>query len=295
MGIPDVSTKPVSLPQIQDFVISAITRSAPLMEEPELCGRISDVTTGNERLSPVEQLDIYREQFWLRHTGALEDDFVSVARLLGKDAFFALCAAYIAAHPPQSFTLRDLGDRFADFVARTAPYKDDALLCDLCRVEWAFVEAFDAPDAATISAHKIAATPEEAWPNAVLLLHPAMRMLSLRYPAHDVRITARTKPQAVPADAGMCATCVDDDGPLVRPDAKDTWLVVFRGADVLKFIDIERDAFVLLSKLHAGVALGRACEETVTELGLDEGAFQTAVGGWFSSWTQWGWVTDLSV
>ncbi len=270
--------KPTALPQIQDFVISAITKTSPLMGQLALAESTREVTTGNERLSPVEQLDIYREQFWLRHTGALEEDFVSVARLIGTDPFHTLCASYIKAHPPQSYTLRDLGDRFAEFVSCTTPYKDDALLCDLCHVEWAFVEAFDAPDAAPITAQKIAATPEEAWPNAVVALHPALRLLTLRYPAHDVRISARTS-----------------DGPLVRPAAQDTWLVVFRGTDTLKFIDIERDAFVLLSKLHAGTPLGLACEETVTELGLSEAAFQAEVGGWFSSWTQWGWVTDLIV
>jgi hypothetical protein len=283
------------LPHIQDFVIAAITEPRPLMEHAAISSRAAAVTTGNERLSPVEQLDIYREQFWLRHTGALEEDFASVLRLLGRDAFHELCASYIEAHPPQSYTLRDLGDRFADFLEKHPRYQGDALLCDLARVEWAFVEAFDAPDAAPISAHTIASTPEEAWPNAVLKLHPAMRLLALRYPAHELRSTARTQSAAV--DASACTTCgeADVEAPLVRPEAADTWLVVFRGADVLKFIDIEREAFVLLGKLRAGVPLGRACEETVSELGLSEETFQAAVGGWFASWTQWGWVTDLVV
>ena len=286
-----------ALAQIQDFVVSAITKPVPVMDQPALVERSGAVTTGNERLSPAEQLDIYRQQFWIRHESALEEDFVSVARLLGDDAFTALCVSYIESCPPQSFTLRDLGDRLAEFVARTAPYRDDALLCDLCRVEWAFVEAFDAPDATPISAHKIAATPEDAWPGAKLTLHPALRLLALRYPAQDYRTAARTRPkhEAASSQPGMCATSMHAEGPLVRPGAQDTWLVVFRGADVLKFSDIEHDAFVLLSKLHAGIPLGRACEETVTELGLSEAAFQTAVGGWFSSWTQWGWVTDLVV
>ena len=301
MAVPDVSPTPESLPELQDFVVSALTRSSSLTGDLSLSERCKGVTTGNARLSPVEQLDIYREQFWLRHTGALEEDFVSVSRLLGKDAFFELCALYIKAHPPQSHTLRDLGDCFSDFVSRTAPYKDDALLGDLCRMEWAFVEAFDAPDAPPISAQKIAATPEDAWANAVLVLHPALRLVSLRYPAHELRITARTATSseptepAEPAAEGLCATCPEPEGPLVRPEPADTYVVVFRGADVLKFIDIERDAFVLLSKLHAGTPLGRACEETVMELGRDEATFQAAVGGWFSSWTQWGWVSDLVV
>lgn len=295
MAVPNVTAKPELLSQIQDFVAVALTKTSPLMTDLALAAQCNGVTTGNARLSPVEQLDIYREQFWLRHTGALEEDFVSVARLLGKDAFFELCASYIDAYPPQSHTLRDLGDRFCDFVQATSPYRDDPLVLDLCRIEWAFVEAFDAPDALPISAQKIASTPEDAWPNAVLVLHPALRLVELRYPAHELRITARTKGSAPPTVEGTCQTCADDDVPLQRPSPAQTHVVVFRGADVLKFIDIERDAFVLLQKLQAGAPLGRACEETVSELGLDEAVFQAAVGAWFSSWTQWGWVSDLRV
>ena len=295
----------MSLPEIQDFVIGAITRPASLVDDTDFAALGKRVTTGNARLTATEQLDIYREQFWLRHTGALQEDFLSAERLLGEDAFFELCALYMKAHEPQSYTLRDLGDRFVDFVATTAPYKDDALLVDLCRIEWAFVEAFDAADAEPISAQKIASTPEEAWPNAVLVLHPALRLVALRHPAHDLRIAARTGATEAThsdaiADSGMCethpaATCASaaPTTRLTRPEAKDTYVVVFRGSDVLKFIDIEREAFVLLSKLHAGTPLGRACEETVKELALDETAFEGSVGGWFSTWTQWGWVTDL--
>ena len=181
-----------SLGEIQDFVIDAITRPTPLAELPELAARCASVTTGNARLTATEQLDIYREQFWLRHTGALEEDFTSVERLLGRDAFYELCAAYLEAHEPTSFTLRDLGDHFADFVSRTAPYSNDALLVDLCRIEGAFVEAFDAADAPPISAEKIASIPEDAWSNAILVLHPAVRLVSMRYAAHDLRIAART-------------------------------------------------------------------------------------------------------
>jgi len=269
-----------NLPHIQDFVISAITQADPLTKNPSLVASAKSVTTGNERLSPVEQLDIYREQFWLRHTGALEEDFVSVSRLLGADAFHELCALYIETLPPHSYTLRDLGDRFTTFVEAHPRYEKDALLHDLCRVEWAFVEAFDAADAAPIDVHKIASTPEEAWPNAILLLHPAVRLLALRHPAQELRITART---------------MESGALLERPDPKDTYVVVFRGADTLKFIDIDREAFVLLSKLRDAIPLGRACEETVQELALNEDAFQAQVGGWFSTWTQWGWVTDLIV
>src|SRR5215831_16934936 len=92
------------------------------------------VATGNARLSPVEQLDIYREQFWLRHVGVMEEDFVSIVTLLGHDGFHDLARAYLTACPPRTFTLRDVGDRLADFVATDPAYQDDLLLADLARL-----------------------------------------------------------------------------------------------------------------------------------------------------------------
>jgi hypothetical protein len=273
---------------IQRFVVDTITREAPLATDETHARACSDVTTGNARLSPADQLDIYREQFWLRHTGALEEDFTAIARLIGKDAFFELCAKYIKTHPPTSFTLRDLGDRFADFVMKTAPYKDDALLCDVARVEWAFVEAFDAPDSPPLDPHKIAATPEDAWPGAVVVIHPALRLLALTHPAQELRIRARQPRESDDA-------CDDCDALLERVEPADTYLVVFRAPDVLKYIDIEREAFVLLQKLAAAVPLGRACEEAIAETGADPATFEQKVGAWFQSWTQWGWVTDLVI
>jgi hypothetical protein len=291
------------LATIQHFVVDAITREAPLATDEALARACDGVTTGNARLSPSDQLDIYREQFWLRHTGALEEDFTAVARLIGKDAFFELCAKYMKTCPPASFTLRDLGDRFADFVAETKPYADDALLCDIARVEWAFVEAFDAPDAPPLDPHKIAATPEDAWPGAVVAIHPALRLLALRHPAQELRIRARQTESGGAGEGASASTnegaCTDEcehaESLLPRIEPADTYLVVFRAPDVLKYIDVEREAYVLLGKLAAKVPLGRACEETIAETGADAAAFEQNVGAWFQSWTQWGWVTDLIV
>src|SRR5205807_1622921 len=63
----------------------------------------------------------------------------------------------------------------------------DHLLADLARVEWAFIDAFDAPDAPPLDPKTIAAIPEDAWPNARLTLHPSLQLLRLVYPAHKMR------------------------------------------------------------------------------------------------------------
>ena len=78
----------------------------------------AQIAAGNDRLSPAEQIEIYREQFWLRHTSCLLDDFEGLSGILEQSAWERLVEEYLAAHPPTSFSLRDLGDRMPTFVER---------------------------------------------------------------------------------------------------------------------------------------------------------------------------------
>jgi len=122
---------------------------------------------GSARMTPLEQLDVYREQFWLRHTKSLRDDFPSVQLLLGgAEAFDRLARDYLAAPPPDHFRLRDLSARMPEFLAAAEPYASDRLLADCARLEWALLEAYDAADAPALdpaAAAKDAPASSSAW------------------------------------------------------------------------------------------------------------------------------------
>jgi hypothetical protein len=256
----------------------ALRERSPLMELPDILAGAPAVAAGSERLSPVEQLNVYREQFWLRHMGALEEDFPSLVHLLGEEAWNDLGAAYLAAHPPDSFTLRDLGKKLSEFVHRVAPYSRDVFLYDLARVEWAFVEAFDAADAPPLDVSTIGAAGEDEWARATVVFHPAMQRLALSYPADEYRAAVRSK--AVP-------------GP-ERPSPSPRYLVVYRGPENLQYIDIEPLAFALLEKLSRGDALGAACERLAIETRANDASeLEGRVGGWFQQWAAFGWISAV--
>jgi len=225
--------------------------------------------TGSERLSPIEQLDVYREQFWLRHVKCLEEDFPVIAALLGAEAFEKLVADYLVAHPPKHFQLRHLGASLADFLARG----DDPLLADLARVEWAYVDAFDAADAPPLDANAVAAIPEDAWPGARLVLHPSLQRLRLAHPAHEMRAAwwadkeRRPIERALPAEA-----CV----------------VVYRLKFLLYAESMEPLAFDMLDRLARGETLGAAAEA----LGGD---VEEKIGAWFTRWSALGWISEVRV
>ena len=272
---------PADLGALQDFVARAVRELEPLGEHAEIALATPALVAGNARLSPVQQLDIYREQFWLRHVAVMEEDFVSLHTLLGHDAFHELSRDYLTAHPPRSFTLRDLGDELATFLAASPKYAGDALLADLARLEWCFVEAFDASEAPPLDVSRIAAAREEDWPRATLVLHPSVQRVVLAHPAHAYRAAARR----YQSDGG--------DAP-ARPAPARTCVVVYRGPEVLHYIDLEPPAFALLDALASGTPLEQACERAAAEAGIgDASALEGQVGAWFQQWTGLGWVSEV--
>jgi hypothetical protein len=262
----------VGLREIQEFMVVVLQKPQPLASFEDLAKATPGIVAGNERLSPVEQLDIYREQFWLRHTGALEEDYRTLLHVMGHDAFHSLCADYLAAHPPDSFSLRDLGEKLPDFVSSAARYKDDDLVVDLARYEWAFVDAFDAPDAPPLDVAAIASASEDDWARAKIELAPSAQLVRARFPVDELRAAVQR-----------------DESP-ERPAPNDVFLVVWRGPDAMKYLDVEPAAYALLARLAAGESLSAACEA----IAADEPAVEEKVGPWFQQWAAMGWIARVA-
>jgi hypothetical protein len=264
------------LEEMQRFLADAVRRASPLGDDDAIAKAAARIATGNARLTPVGQVDVYREQFWLRHSASLLEDFPSVEHLLGGSAAWAeLCRAFLSAHPPTAFSLRDLGSEMANFLATDPRYERDRLLADAARTEWAFIEAFDAADAPPLDATKLTTMPEEAWPSATLVLDPTMQRLALAYPAHLFRTDVREgrKP--------------------ARPEPRPVQLVVFRGRDEsVRWLEIDPLPYQLLEALARGEPLGRACELVAASAERPE-EVEDGVAGWFAAWASYGWISDV--
>jgi hypothetical protein len=265
------------LTEMQSFFATAICQPLAVEDQPDGRARTPELIAGNARLSPTAQLEVYREQFWLRHVDALAEDFVTIHHLLGHDAFTTLVERYLAAHPPIDFSLRDLGAKLPGFVASHPAYREDTLIVECARLEWAFVDAFDAADVAPLDSASIASIPEDAWPAVRLSFHPSMQRVALSHATHDYRAAVRR----------------GEDPP--RPTPLPVCVVVYRGAETLQYIEVEPLAFNLLERLATGEALGPACESIAASAG-EEGAadLEAKVGGWFQLWAASGWVSALT-
>lgn len=276
--------KGLDLASTQRLIGDLLRGSAPIEGDAAATALADAVAMGSDRLTPAMQLEIYREQFFLRHVDALRDDFRALEHLLGDDAFVELARAYLSEHPPRSFTLRDLGARLAGFVGSVAPWAEDPFAFDLARVEWAFVEAFDAADAPALDVAAIGAVPEDVWPLAHIVLQPSVQRLALAHPAHDYRLAARKS-----ADAENLVALAT----LAPPEPRPAYVVVYRAADSLACIDLEPCAFALLEALGTGAAIGDACERVASTSGMSEQAFEEKVGEWFRDWTALGFISRI--
>jgi hypothetical protein len=246
----------------------------PVSSDADASQTAASHVAGSARMTPLEQLDVYREQFWLRHTKSLRDDFPSVQLVLGGvEAFDRLARDYLAAHPPDHFRLRDLSARMPAFLAITEPYASDALLADCARLEWALLEAFDAADAPPLDPSVVAAMREADWPNARLVLHPSLRFLELDFPVKDFREAVR---------AGETPA---------RPGRAPSSYVVYRKAEKLFVEQVEVGAMRLLHTLSGGAPLGAAAEDAARF----DPSVEAKIGVWFQRWVTLSWIVTVSL
>ena len=277
------------LASLQSFLTDAVRGTAPVGGEPTIALRADALIAPSSRgMAPAARLEVYREQFWLRHLANLDEDFPTLIAVLGNrpetveparrdvaghEAFRRLAVDYLRACPPRTWDLQRLGADLPSYLAGHPSWSEDTLGHDAARLDWAFMEAFDAPDSPPFDARVLASTPEEAWPAARLELHASLRLLALAHPVHELRA-------AVQAGA-----------PFERPAPARTYVVVHRDpACYLRAVAVEPLAFDLLERLRAGSPLGAACEAVARTSRRDPQEIGDKLGAWFQQWTSAGWI-----
>jgi hypothetical protein len=267
---------------VMAFLEPAFRRVDPLEGDAAVASVVASHVTGNSRLTPAEQVDIYRRQYWLRHLDALADDYPGVAYLLGEEGFDAFLRAYLVAHPPRHKSLRDLG---SDIVAFSVGYAFPAALRDVAlemiAYEHAFIDLFDGAEPPPLDPQKITSMPEDAWERARIVIHPLLVRRPVRFAVHRLRLEAKS------TDAPPLA-----EAPLPAPAN----LVLFRDDNLIRFEELDATPFALLEALARGEALGPACEQVAATLDA-EAAEQLGgqVGAWFQQWTARRWIVDVLV
>lgn len=267
-----------ALRELQARIATALHSRGALPEDDAWSRFAAEHIGGSARLSPVEQLEIYREQFWLRHTSSLVEDFPGLGGILGQEEWERLAEAYLLQVAPDSYTLRDLGSRMPEIIAGASWLSHQALCLDMARLELAYVEVFDAPDTLPVSPERLASIPEESFTEARFVLAPCVRLLTLRYPVADLRRQLRSQ----------------GDEPVAIPEPRETRLVVYRRHLRLWDMPLSPVAYTFLSALAEGKPLGAAAQVAVVSPEA-EAELERGIGAWLQEWSQKGLISDVEV
>jgi hypothetical protein len=243
----------------------------------------------NSRLTAFERLEIYNRQYWYRVLGALAEDFPALRAVVGSRRFEALSIDYIAEHPSRSFTLRNLGSKLPAWLAAHPERsgRRHRLALDMAKMEWAFVEAFDAAELAPLTQRQIAALQGESK----LALQPYLQLIALHYPADDLVIELHRREKRQTSEAGVAHE--DESGApaaVLKLRPRPIWLAVHRVDLSVYYRRIGREEFQTLIALRSGSALGEALEAGFAGSRIPEDKRAERVQEWFGNWAELGWI-----
>ena len=220
------------------------------------------------RVSSLERLQIYSDQYIWRLERVLGEQFASVKHALGKESFRALARDYLVEYPPRHWSLSPLGLDFPRYLreeAQDVPLR--AFVSELAELERAMREVFDAERSELLSTDDVLAVPKESWAEARLQTIPALRLMRFEWPV-NAYLTDQRQERSPEAPAQPC----------------ETRLVVWRKQWKTWRLELEPAPFAILEALSGGLPLGEALEEAAgqAEIGPEE---LQHLGDWFQVWS----------
>ena len=188
------------------------------------------------------RFSVYRNNVHRALGTALADAYPAVARLVGEEFFSATARVFHAQEPKRTASLSLHGAGFASFLETFPPVQHLVYLCDVARVERAWLEALHAADAPVLNAARVMAELDRA-DDLTFSPHPATRVVVSLHPA--VTIWQANRPETTtPITESLLD--VPEAALITRPDA----------AVVLTSID--RTTATFASALFAGTALAQS-------------------------------------
>lgn len=268
-----------NLHALETWMLSVITDPAGVADA-------SHVIHESDDWPAPDRMHVYWNAYFARLLECLRSEFPTLHSVLGDDAFDELARGYLEAHPPQSYTLSQLGATFSHYLAATRPPRvDDApdwadFLIDLAAYEWTLSEVFDGPGSeglAAFSAAEIATVPADRWLECTFVIAPCLKLRSYRFPVHLSHAAVRSgETLAMP-----------------RPEA--SHVAVTRRNYIVRHHALGRDEFRLLELLGSGTSLGDALNALLDE-GVPEAIDVTgSLADWFQRWTRAGFLVGVNL
>jgi hypothetical protein len=238
-----------------------LTADFDMVRETESGESVSKIAEGyvkpNDRLTSFERLEIYNRQYWFRVIAAVSEDYPALGAVLGAKRFDALVLAYLKENPSTSFNLRNLSANLPVWLVdhpEFAPARH-ALLLDVARLEWAYVEAFDRATLPPLMPEDFG----ELGEGSKLALQPHIQLLDLQYPVDELVLAVHKEtPESDIVSNAVSERKHAERIRLPRMKRARIYLAVHRFDDSIYYRRIDREAFLLLSSLQQRHTLGEA-------------------------------------
>jgi hypothetical protein len=249
---------------------------------------LDEVIRPSQSLDSVQRLEIYVDAYFERLLECLREEFMATHQALGDELFHGVAFGYLQQHPSRSYTLHDLGGRFAEYLAKTrlhawgapqgSPGNWADFVIELASFERTQREVYDGPGIegrpSTLLA-ELTAIPMERWGELRLVAAPCLRVCRYR---HAV-------------DTYWLAACEGRSLPQIEPAERR--LAIHRRGYSLERHELTAAQLVLLDQLIDGASLAEAIVATAAEVAPDDEPWQDLLGQWFRSWAALGFFTAL--
>ena len=248
--------EPPSLHELQARVHAAATSGA----RPSV-GDLLELIEGDDSFPADARLAVYARIYVDRIVDALSEDYPKVRAVLGDEAFVAVAARYLRAHPPRDPSIRFAGDRFPAFLAVDDPRP---WLAELARLELARLDVFDAADDTPLGLDDVRAMDPTAFAQRPLRWVRAHAIVEV---AWSIDETWRD---------------IEDADRFVHPALEPRTIIVFRQGVVVRHRALDREEARALVAARGGIALADLCEDLARERSADEA--RERVFEWMGRW-----------
>jgi hypothetical protein len=218
-----------------------------------------------DAIGAAARFAIHRNNAAVTLIEALRLIYPVVDKLVGAEFFAGAARAFIARHPPRTACLNDYGAEFADFLAAFPAAAGLAYLSDVARLEWAVNGSLNAPDEAALAPAALATLGESARGRVRFVPHPAVRLLTVSYPADAIWRAVRDDDDAALAAIDLSVAPISllverrREGIVMRrltPSEAHVTALLFSGA-TLSQVAQQQDGATLVPLLAEHLAFGR--------------------------------------
>lgn len=245
------------LAQLQRWMQSVIMHPGGVEQGAE-ASELEQTIEPSRSQTSAERLAIYNRAYFARLMECLAEQFPVLRQTLGDELFGDFALAYLIACPSRSYTLSQLGARFAEYLAETRPARGEnessdpawpEFLVDLARLEWTIGEVFDAEGAeneAPLAPARLQEIAPHEWPLVRLATVPCLRLLVQRFPVNDFYATVRKEGRVLDV-----------------PQPAASYMALSRRQYVVRRFSLSHWQYEVLHALICGETVGAAIERAV--------------------------------